>query len=151
MKRFKFALRPVAIVRAHRSMKAQRALSLAAAAVAHSEAQLAAAHARSAELEQMIAAGRRGPFRPDLQVSFLQTYGRERVAEAAAGKALDAARVEMAQRRVAVIEAERQVKVVSQLETKARAAHRADTFRAEQTEIDERAASAAYHRTPPSP
>jgi flagellar biosynthesis chaperone FliJ len=148
MKRFKFALRPVAIIREHHQMKAQQALALSAAAVARSEAQLALAQARTAELEQMIAAGRSGPFRPDLQVSFLQAYGRERTAESAAGKALDAVRIEMAQRRMAAIEAQRKVKVVSQLEAKARATHRAETFRAEQTEIDDRAASAAFHRSP---
>jgi flagellar FliJ protein len=146
MKRFKFPLQPVAVLRAHKRLKAQQGLAAAAAEVAKNEAQVAAAHARTVELEQMIAAGRSGPFRPDLQVSFLQSYGRERTAEAAAGKILDAARIEMAKRRQALLEAQRQVKVVSQLEVKARANYRAETLRAEQTEIDERA-SAAFYRS----
>lgn len=147
MKKFKFTLRPVAILRAHHQLKAEQAMTAAATEVARNEAQVAAAHARTVELEDMIAAGRRGPFRPDLQVSFLQSYGRERTAEAAAGKALDAARIEMAKRRQALMEAQKQVKVVSQLETKARANYRAESQRAEQNEIDERA-SAAFHRSP---
>jgi len=149
MKRFKFPLQPVAILRAHKQLKAEQAMAAAATEVTKNEAQVAAAHARTVELEEMIAAGRRGPFRPDLQVSFLQSYGRERTAEASAGKALDAARIEMAKRRQALMEAQKQVKVVSQLEAKARENYRAESQRAEQNEIDERA-SAAFHR-PPSP
>jgi len=149
MKRFKFPLQPVAILRAHKQLKAEQAMAAAATEVIKNEAQVAAAHARTVELEEMIAAGRRGPFRPDLQVSFLQSYGRERTAEASAGKALDAARIEMAKRRQALMEAQKQVKVVSQLEAKARENYRAESQRTEQNEIDERA-SAAFHR-PPSP
>jgi len=147
MKRFKFPLQPVAVLRAHKQQKAQQACSAASAEVARNEAQVAAAHARTVELEKMISDGRSGPFRPDLQVSFLQSYGRERTAEATAGKLLDAARIELAKRRQTLMEAQKQVKVVSQLETKARADHRAETLRVEQTEIDERA-SAAFYRSP---
>ncbi len=146
MKKFKFPLRPVKVLREHKQLKAQQLLAVAVAEVARSEASVAAAHARTVELEAMIAAGRSGPFRPDLQVSFLQSYTRERTAEATAGKSLDAARLEMAKRRQALMEAQKQVKVVAQLETKARADYRAETLRAEQTDIDERA-SAAFFRS----
>jgi len=146
MKRFKFSLQAVAVLRAHKQLKAQQAMSAAAEGVAKNEAQVAAAHARTSELETMISGARSGPFRPDLQISYLQAYGRERTAEAAAGKALDVARIELAKRRQSLLEAQKQAKVVSQLEVKARSDYRAATLRAEQTEIDERA-SAAFHRS----
>jgi len=148
MKRFRFPLRPVAVIRAHREMQARQALGAATAALNAAAAQVAAARVRGAELEQAIAAARTtGAFQPQLQVASFRAYQRERAAEAAALKQLDVARTEQARRRAACVEAHRQVKVVAKLEARARATHRTECLRSEQAEIDERAAFSASGRS----
>jgi flagellar FliJ protein len=148
VKRFRFPLRPVGVLRAHRELQARQALAAALGLVAQADAKVAAVRARAAELERSISEGRGTGFRADLQVSFLQNYRRERGAEVEAVRLADLARIEAAKRRQEAIVANRNLKIVTRLEDKARAAHRTEMLRAEQSEIDERAASAAARQTP---
>lgn len=149
MKRFHFPLRPVAVLRAHRDLQARQALAAALGLLAQADAKVAAARARGEELERAISAGRGSGFRPDLQISFLSSYRRERQAEAEAVRQAETARNEAERRRKAAIEAHRQLKIVVTLEEKARARHRLEVLRAEQIEFDERAASRSGRKAPP--
>lgn len=143
MKRFRFPLRPVAILRAHREQQAQQALAAALGLLRQAEVRLTEVQARGAELERTIAEARGQGFRCDLQVAFLAAYRRERQNEAEAGRQVEAARLEAERRRKAALQAHREVKIIASLEERAQARHRAEGFRVEQNEFDERAASRA--------
>jgi flagellar FliJ protein len=146
MKRFHFSLKPVAIMRAHRELSAREALAASLAALGQTEARLAAARARIADLEAVIRSSRSGSFRPTDGVAFGQAYRREWGAEAEAQKQVATARSAMEKRREACIEANRNLKVITQLEEKARAIYRQERQRAEQGEIDELAGRSASRR-----
>ncbi|MGH7996949.1 MAG: hypothetical protein ACREFX_11410 [Opitutaceae bacterium] len=139
MKRFRFSLRAVAVVRAHREMRARQALAASLAAQAEIDRAAAAARARAAALEEVISGGRRAEFSAALQVSYLQAYRGARVAEADADRKCAAAAAETARCRAECIEADRQLKRVSRLEERARSVHRLAVLREEQAQIDEQA------------
>jgi flagellar FliJ protein len=139
MKRFRFALRPVAIVRAEKELRARQALAEALGRQRAAEDALAQAQRCAQGLEQLIAAGRRGSFRPDIEAMHLEGYRQAVAGEVEAARQLAAARAEVGRRRSASIEAHRQLKVVSRLEERARAAYRLEALRAEQAELDEQA------------
>jgi flagellar export protein FliJ len=137
MKRFHFSLRSVAVVRAHRELRARQALAAALRACAEAEARSAAARARAVETASEIAAGRSRPVRAADQVMFAALHRRECALAAEADAAAAAARAEVANRRDACIEASRQLKIVTRLEERARAAHRDSCFAFEQQQMDE--------------
>lgn len=139
MKRFRFSLRAVAVVRAHRELRARQALADALREQTQAESTAAAARARAAALEAVISGARQVAYSAALQVSYIQAYQGARQAEAEAEKKLEAARAQSAKRRAECIEANRQVKIVSRLEEHARAAHRLAGQREEQAQIDEQA------------
>ncbi|HET7535181.1 MAG TPA: hypothetical protein VFJ90_01910, partial [Candidatus Didemnitutus sp.] len=58
MKRFRFPLRPVAVLRAHKEMRAREAFGAAVHAYVQAGEKLAATRARVAELERTLFAGR---------------------------------------------------------------------------------------------
>jgi flagellar FliJ protein len=144
MKRFHFPLRPVAIVRANREIRAREALAVALRAVSLAEERLEMAQSRAKNLEGVISQGRRVRVRAADEVAALQSYRRECAGVIDSERQLAAARVEAAKRRQACVEANREVKVVATLEDKARSAYRADCLRAEQQQIDEIAGFRTY-------
>ncbi len=148
MKRFHFPLRPVAVVRAHRELRAREALASALRALAEAEAGLAACRARSGALADLIAAGRGQKVQAAAAVAGQRAYLEARAAEAEAEKQAAAARTEMLRRRGASVEANRELKVIGRLEDLARGAHRTQTLRAEQNEIDEIAGYRAFQNHP---
>jgi flagellar FliJ protein len=137
MKRFRFTLHPVAVLRAHREMRAREAYAAAVHLFVAAERQLAITRARVAELEAVLSDGRRARFNAADAAAFFRAYRRECVVEQESERKLGAARAEMQARRDDYLEAHRQVKVVAKLEDKARAAHRREAARLEQGEIDE--------------
>lgn len=137
MKRFRFPLRPVAVVRAHRESRAREAFAVAVHAYVESEENLAASRARVAHFEAALCSGRRDSFNAAEETHHLQGYRREAAAELAAERAMIAARSAMQQKRADYLEAHRQLEVVRRLETKARSAHRHETNREEQAEFDD--------------
>ena len=64
MNRFRFPLRPVAVLRAHREMCAQEAFAVSVNAFIRSEEALTAARTRAAEFEVALFAGRQHRFSP---------------------------------------------------------------------------------------
>jgi flagellar protein FliJ len=137
MKRFRFPLRPVAVLRAHREMRAREAFAAAVHAYVKSEEQLAATRARVAQFEAALFAGRRDRFSAATEAHTLAAYRRECAVEAETERAMIAARAAMQQRRAEYLDAHRKVEVVKRLEEKARGAHRLEANREEQAEFDD--------------
>ena len=145
MKRFHFPLRPVAILRSHRELCAREALAAAIEASILAEERNEAARSRVQELARAICGARHGNFSANDETAFSQIYRRECAAEVEAQKQSAAARRLVDERREAYVEASRQVKMVSRLEERARAAHRLEGLRLEQAGLDE----IAGRRIPP--
>ena len=137
MGRFRFTLKSVAVVRAHRELLAQEALAAAKRACAETESRLNAATVRLVEMEKLRSAGRAGRFRPADEIAFFLAYRGECAAEADLRKQMAAAVSATEARRTACVEANREVKVMDRLEASALLAHRTAAFRAEQAEFDE--------------
>lgn len=146
MKRFRFALQPVAVLRAHQEARAREVFGAAAQATDRAEQALAATRARVTRFEAELSAGRSGHFSAGAQAQVLAAYVRERAAEEEASRAVAAARATMEQRRSEYFEAHRKVEVVKRLEVKARATHRAEVGREEQAEFDDFASRRATRR-----
>jgi flagellar export protein FliJ len=143
MKRFQFSLQAVVVMRGHRELRARQALAAATQACGHAETRLHAAQARASETAVGIAAARTGIFRAGDQTSFLALHRRECAAMDDAASQLAAARIELGRRRDACVEAQRQLKIVTRLEEKARAAHRLAGLALEQNQMDEYAGQRA--------
>lgn len=137
MKRFRFPLQPVAVLRAHREMKAREIFAASVQAFVQAEERLTAMRARVAGIEAQLAAGRQGRFSPSDEAQALAAYRQECTAELASEREATSAREMMQRRRLEYLEAHRQVEVVERLETKAREAHRFDCNREEQADFDE--------------
>jgi flagellar export protein FliJ len=137
MKRFRFLLRPVAVLRAHRETRAREAFAAAVHTYVVSEQTLAATRARVAQFEQTLHHGRQGSFNAAEEAHNLRGYRREAAAEVDAERAMISARDAMEQRRADYLEAHRKLEVVRRLEAKARSAHQLATAREEQVVFDE--------------
>ncbi len=148
MKRFRFSLKPVAILRAHREAQAREAFGAAVRAAMQAEATLSEVRARVAQFEAAISAGRRACFSAAAEAHALASYRRERLSEAESEQATAAAHAEVRKRRQEYLEAHRRVEVVGRLEEKAREHHRQDCAREEQAEFDELTARRFALRTP---
>lgn len=147
MKRFRFALQPVAALRAHRELRVREAFAAAAQELAKSERDLALVRERVAHFERALAAGRQGRFLPAAEAQALAAYRVERTAENDAERVVLAARTTLNQRRAEYLEAHRKLEVVKRLEEKARRAHRLETGREEQAEFDDFASRRVARRS----
>jgi flagellar FliJ protein len=148
MKRFRFSLRPVALLRSHQELKAREAFGAAVHAYVSSEEVHAAAKARSAAFERELSMGRQERFNAAVASENLGAYRREVAAESAAERNVFAARSAMDRARAAYLEAHRKVEVVSRLEEKARLKHRLESAREEQASFDDFAARRHSTREP---
>ena len=146
MKRFRFPLRPVAVVRAHLELRAREAFGAAVHAFAQAEDQLAATRRRVAQLEASLFAGRNERFSAAAAADALVGHRRECAAELEVEKAMIAARTAMQQRRLEYVEAHRRLEAIHRLEAKARAAHSLAANREEQAEFDDFAGRRASRR-----
>jgi len=146
MKRFRFPLRPVTVIRAHRELRAREAFAASVHAYVQAEQHLAAVRAQVAELAHLLAAGRHGTFLAAEAADLFRVYRTECAAEIAVERQVIEARDAMNRRRAEYLEANRQLKIVDQLEERARARHRAETLRGEQAELDDFAGILAARR-----
>ena len=137
MKRFRFPLRPVAVLRAHRELRAQETFAAAVHTYVSAEADLARVRERVARFEATLFAGRRGSFDAAAEAQSLVAYRRECAAEAAAERVVIDTRAAMNTCRNAYLEAHRQHEVVKNLEHRARTAHGLAASREEQAELDD--------------
>ncbi|MBL9186467.1 MAG: flagellar FliJ family protein [Opitutaceae bacterium] len=137
MKRFRFPLRPVAVLRSHRETQARDAFAAAVRECTVAELEVQQVRERVGQFEAALHAGRRECFSGAAEAAALAAYRRECEAEAEAERACARARAFVQQRRAEYAEAHRRVKVIDNLEHKARAQHRADAAREEQLGFDE--------------
>lgn len=137
MKRFRFPLRPVAILRSHQEVLAREAFATAVQAFVKAEQHLSATRERMAQLAAELTEGRAQRFSAAAEIRALTAYRNECDAEVEAQKALVAARQAMDARRLEYVEAHRRLEVVNRLEEKARAKHRYETMHEEQAEFDD--------------
>lgn len=137
MKRFRFSLRPVAVLRAHRDTRAREAFASAVHLYVQAEEDLNRTRVRMRALETALFSGRQQTFRAAEAALLLTDYRRECAGEAEAEHRLNLARDEMHRRRDEYLEAHRQLEVVQRLEEKARAHHKHESQREEQAESDD--------------
>jgi flagellar FliJ protein len=148
MKRFRFPLRPVAVLRAHRELRAREAFAASVHAYVQAEERLAATRARVAELAAVLFEGRGGTFLAADAAASFRAYRAECEEEVQVERAMFAAKAEMQKKRDEYLEANRQLKVVQRLEEKARAHHRTEMNRAEQAALDDFAGYRSANRRP---
>ena len=137
MKRFRFPLRPVSVLRAHREVRAREAFAAALNREAVAQDNLRCIGVRMRALEAALSSGREANFRPAEAALLLSDYRRECAAETEVERLVIVARDESQKARMEYIEAHRQLEIVNRLEQKARTAHRHETNRTEQAEMDE--------------
>jgi flagellar FliJ protein len=137
MKRFRFSLRPVAMLRAHRDTRAREAFATAVHLFVQAEEELARTRVRMRALEGALFSGRQQTFRASEAALLLADYRRECANEADVEGRVTTARDEMHRRRDDYLEAHRELEVVQRLEEKARTHHRHEVERGEQAEADD--------------
>lgn len=137
MKRFRFPLRPVAVLREHREARAREIFAEAVHAYVQTQEELARTRTRIQSLEGELRGSRQTQFRPAEAALLLADYRRECDTEVAKERSVAEARQLMQQRRAEYLEAHRQFEVVERLEEKARTAHRREGDREEQAEADD--------------
>jgi len=137
MKRFRFPLRPVTVLRAHREIRAREAFAAALQRQALAQEELRRVGVRMRALEASLFNGREKNFRAAEAALLLADYRRECAAEGEAERLVIAARDNAQKARLEYVEAHRQLEVVNRLEEKARGVHRRETNVAEQAELDE--------------
>ena len=147
MKKFRFPLQPVGVLRSHQELRAREVFAAAVHAYVQSEERLAALRQRVAELAEVLFHGRSDRFLAADAAALLRVYRSETNAVMEAEREVIEARDAMQARRKDYIEANRRLKTVQRLEEKARDRHRLDGLRAEQGELDELAGFRAF-RTP---
>ena len=138
MKKFRFSLRPVSVVRAHRESRAREIFATSVRLYVQAEEDLAGVRKRIAEFGSTIFASRRERFEASEHAICLAGYRRECAAEIPAEAAVIAARSEMEKRRTEYLDAHRKMEAMTKLESKGRAAHRLAANREEQAAFDDR-------------
>jgi flagellar protein FliJ len=137
MKRFRFPLRPVAVIRAHKELRAREAFAASVHLYVQAEEQLAATRARVAELAQVLFDGRGSTFLAAEAASLFRSYRAECDEEVKVERQVIEARDVMQKRRAEYLDASRQLKVVNKLEEKARTLHRAAAMVEDQAAMDD--------------
>ena len=137
MKRFAFPLRPVAVLREHRELRAREAFAASIQALVRAEREHDRARRDLARLAEAISMRRDGRFAAAVEGQNLAAYRRECTAEAEAARGAATARAAMERHRHDHLEAHRKLEMIRRLETRARAAHRGAAARLEQAELDD--------------
>jgi flagellar FliJ protein len=147
MKKFRFPLRPVTVLRAHQEFRAREAFGTSVHTYVKAEQELADTRVRVKQFEVTLFEGRSHSFSAADESQALAAYRREWLAESEAERTLCSAHSAMQQRRAEYLDAHRRLKVVQRLEEKARAAHRLEIAREEQAEFDDFASRMAGRRS----
>lgn len=138
MKRFRFPLKSVATLRSLRELRAREQFSLAVHAYVVAEEKRDVLRQRVATLEDVMRNNRTRAFRAGDEASFLQAYKAETVAAAKAESEVEKARAAMETARQNWLGTRRDVRVVENLEQKARFAYRHEVEREDQAALDDR-------------
>jgi flagellar FliJ protein len=155
MKKFRFPLRPVAVLRSHAEQKARELFAAAVRAYVAAEENQAAAARRVAEVGAELSAARAGTYPAAEAAMLYRTYRNECDEEMRLQRLVIEARDAMHRRRAEYLEANRRLRVVERLEQHAREKHRVEFIAAEQAESDElsgaRVARRERHAPPSTP
>jgi flagellar export protein FliJ len=143
MKRFRFSLQSVATLRELRELRARENLAAAIRLCEQAEIALADTRARRELLEDLVRSGRAFTLRAAEHVTFLCALRAAADEESLAERGVQQAHATRDQRLSEYYEAARALKVMSNLETRAREVHRIACDREEQTALDERAGISA--------
>jgi flagellar FliJ protein len=146
MKKFRFPLQPVGVLRSHQELRAREVFAAAVHHYVQTEEKLAALRKRVADLSEVLFRGRSGSFLAAEAATLLRVYRGECSAAMAAEREVIEARDAMQARRQDYIDANRRLKVVNKLEEKARDRHRLEVLRAGQEELDELAGFRAFRQ-----
>ena len=138
MKKFVFPLRSVETVRAMRELRAREIFTEALHAFIAAESALERAREQRRKLEEILVASRGATLRPADQVSYLDAYHDELARERQAAVERIAAKAELDLRRDAWVAARRDLRVIENLEVKAREAYRREVEYEEQKLLDDR-------------
>jgi|GEM_PF-481368 len=155
MKKFRFPLKPVAILREHRQARAREAFAAAVHVFVQAEECMAAKRGELRNLETVMQDGRRATFRAADEISFWDAYRRVCDEERQSEQVVREKRAAMEESRRNYLEAHRAVKVIEKLEQKARTEHRLEMEHEAQLETDEiagmrvsRRSAASAHTSP---
>jgi flagellar FliJ protein len=138
MKKFTFPLRSVGTVRAMRELRAREAFTEALHAYLAAEERLGQAREQRRRLEDILVASRGATLRPADQVTYLNAYHDELTRERQAAQERAAAKTELDQRREVWVNARRDLRVIENLEVKARQVYRHELEYEEQKLLDDR-------------
>ncbi|HEU5081182.1 MAG TPA: flagellar FliJ family protein [Opitutaceae bacterium] len=138
MKKFRFPLRTVATVRNLAELRARERFSAAVQVFMEAEAKLKAIRARLAEFEQLLVSRRGQSFRPAEEAGFLEALRQETVLATKTEAEVSTARQALEAARQAWLESRRDVRVIENLETKARQTHAREVERENQAALDDR-------------
>ncbi|MFA5264203.1 MAG: hypothetical protein WC378_10275 [Opitutaceae bacterium] len=147
MKKFRFSLRSVQTVRAIREMRAREAFGLALKAHAEAEEHLQKVRSDLRHLQELILSKRGAIVRAADQVSYLHEQEIQLQREKDAIAALEKTRARLDESREIWIVARRDMRVIDNLEIKARQEYRLELEREEQAHLDDRT-NATFGRAP---
>jgi flagellar FliJ protein len=146
MKRFRFNLRPVAVIRAHQKQQAREAWAEAIRLYDEAVARLGRVRRRKSEFEAALLAGRQVLFDAAFEAPSLVAYRGVCADETDAVRLTNEAHMAMLDRRTGYLHAHRRLEMVTRLEARARVAHREATRRIEQAEFDDFAGRSAFRK-----
>ena len=138
MKKFRFPLRSVATVRSMIELRAREQFSHCVQACVAAEKRLVTQRERVTELESIIRSGRLSRLRAADQATFMAAFKDETGIVTKITAELNSARREMESARQAWLESRRDVRVIENLEQKARTAHMHEVERENQAAMDDR-------------
>ncbi|HWA26041.1 MAG TPA: flagellar export protein FliJ [Lacunisphaera sp.] len=147
MKKFRFPLQPVAVLRAHQELRAREVFAAAVHHYVLAEERLAALRKRVAELAEVLFHGRSERFLAADAAALLRVYRGECNAVIVTEREVIEAQDAMNARRKEYIEANRRLKTVEKLEERAREQHQLEVRRADQNELDELAGFRSFRQT----
>ena len=137
MKRFRFPLRPVTVLRAHRELRARESFAAAFQKYLQAEEALQLTRARMRMLEVELSTRRKSSFSAIETAALLADYRRECAGEAETERVVATTHQEMEKSRAGYVEAHRNLEIVHRIEEKARAVHSREVLREEQAELDD--------------
>jgi flagellar FliJ protein len=143
MKKFRFPLKSVETIRSMKELRAREQFSLAVHAYVLAEENLETARGRAGALAEALRTGRTGIFRAGDEVGFIEAYKAELDTVAKASAAVEKAKEGMEAARQAWLNSRRDLRVIENLERKARALHRHEVEREEQAALDDRTGAMA--------
>lgn len=146
MKKFRFPLQPVGVLRTHQELRAREVFAAAVHHYVKTEEKLAALRKRAAELADALFHGRSGRFVAADAAALLRVYRGACQAVIEVEREVIEASDAMQARRQDYIEANRRLKIVQRLEEKARTRHNLAVLRAGQDELDELAGFRAFRQ-----